>query len=255
MQLNYKVENINDNRKPWLVLINGLFAGLQSWDSSVEELTNDFRVLRYDCRGQGSSPRPPGPYTLVDHVNDLHKLLHNLRIEQCFLLGISNGGRIAMQFSKLFPEKVIAQVIADSYAKPSKLLKLKLQSWKDANQIGGGALRFKVAAPWIWGETFLSQNSELFEFYRQNANKEKSEVIEALIDGALAGDIHLEDESTPTLMLAGDEDLLTPVSLHQKMISYYRDGKFEIVKGGHASLLEYPESIKERVIPYMKEYI
>lgn len=255
MKLNYQIENPHDSEKPWLVLINGLFAALNSWDQSIKELTQDFRVLRYDCRGQGLSPRPAGPYTLDQHTSDLKELLDVLNISQCFLIGISNGGRIALKFSTENPKIVLAQVVADTYDQVNESLRIKLQSWKSANQIGGGQLRFEVASPWIWGETFLQNNSKLYHYYKENAGNESTDVVNSLIDGALTGDINIERIKAPTLVLVGKEDLLTPPSLHESFYKKIDNGKLEIIAGGHASLLEYPQTMTTTVIPYIKEYI
>ncbi|MBT4790789.1 MAG: alpha/beta fold hydrolase [Halobacteriovoraceae bacterium] len=255
MKLHYQINNSHESTKPWLVLINGLFANLDSWSNTVGDLEDHFRVLCYDCRGQGKSPKPPGPYLLEEHVDDLFELLRDLKIDKCFIIGISNGGRIAMLFSKKFPAMVLAQVLADTYSHISELMKLKLLSWKEANKIGGPMLRFSVATPWIWGESFIEDKPELIEYYRKRASIEKTDVVNALIDGALESDIDLESECTPTLMLAGEEDLLTPVSTHQEMIKNYQQGKYLTIKGGHASLLEYPQTFKQIVIPYIKEYL
>lgn len=255
MKLNYKIENIEDSLKPWLVLINGLFADLRSWENCVTDLTENFRVLRYDCRGQGKSPKPEGPYLLEDHTDDLLKLLNELGIEKCFLLGISNGGRIAMNFSHLYPQRVIAQVIADSYAKLTNILKIQLNSWLKANQTGGGSHRFEVAAPWVWGRSFLENNEKLYNFYKNKANESDLKVIDSLISGAMQTDISLKDEKTPTLLLAGDEDLLTPIKTHKEILQNYHNGTFIEIKGGHASLLEYPENVKNVALPFMENYL
>lgn len=255
MKLHYQTENLAERNKPWIVLINGLFTSLQSWDTIVPMLTPYFRVLRYDCRGQGESPKPTGPYTLEQHTEDLLELLNDLQIPKCSLLGISNGGRIALNFSKLYPERVRLQIVADTYYQVSDLMRMKLESWKDANRQGGPLLRFAVASPWIWGESFLNENKELVAFYKKRAGLVEDYVIDALIDGALDGKIDLNQEEIPTLMLVGDEDLLTPLKHHQEMISFFSNGRLSVVKGGHASLLEYPHSIEETVIPYIKDYL
>ncbi|PIQ59624.1 MAG: 3-oxoadipate enol-lactonase, partial [Bdellovibrio sp. CG12_big_fil_rev_8_21_14_0_65_39_13] len=73
--LPFEIFNSQDIEKPWIVLINGLFATRQSWSASIPELARDYRVLSYDGRGQGEGPRPLGPYLLEDLVNDLAHLL------------------------------------------------------------------------------------------------------------------------------------------------------------------------------------
>lgn len=254
MQLNYKVENPNDIQKPWLVFVNGLFASLLSWEESVAHFTEDFRVLRYDGRGQGESPRPMGDYSLGTLVEDLRELLEEIGVERCSFVGLSNGGRIALEFARLYPKRVHSIVAADTYEEPSTLLKLKLKSWLDANRIGGPAHRFEVATPWIWGESIVQNRPELLEFYRSRAGLEKIHVIEGLIKGAMED--HKIDLSTiecPTLLCVGEEDLLTPPFKHQRMVKKLSKGNLQVIPGGHASLLEYPESLKTVVLSWLRE--
>ena len=49
---------------PVLVLSNSLGTDLHMWDPQMEVLTRRHRVLRYDQRGHGQSPTPPGPYSI-----------------------------------------------------------------------------------------------------------------------------------------------------------------------------------------------
>lgn len=254
MQLNYKIENPKDKEKPWLVFINGLFASLLSWEESVEYFTEDFRVLRYDGRGQGESPRPMGDYSLETLVQDLTELLDELGIEKTSFIGLSNGGRIALEYASRNPAKVYSVVAADSYDETSLLLKLKLKSWLDANRIGGPAHRFEVATPWIWGETIVQNRPELLEFYRNRAGLEKVHVIEGLIKGAMEEyTIDLSKIECPTFLCVGEEDLLTPPFKHQEMVKKLKRGELKVVPGGHASLLEYPGSLKDIVLPWLKK--
>ncbi|NTV75235.1 MAG: alpha/beta fold hydrolase, partial [Holophaga sp.] len=49
---------------PWLVLVNGLLSDTTMWAGVLPGLTPRFRVLTFDCRGQGRSEAPlDGPYT------------------------------------------------------------------------------------------------------------------------------------------------------------------------------------------------
>jgi 3-oxoadipate enol-lactonase len=252
VSFNVQIENPSDIHKPWLVLINGLFASLESWGASVDCLTPHFRVLRYDGRGQGLGPRPLSGYDLNALTSDLVAILDDNSIEEAFLLGLSNGGRIALKFATLFPDRVLGISASDTYASVSPLLNMKLLSWLEANRVGGPALRFKVATPWIWGETIVKEKPDLLEFYRERAGLEKMHVIEGLIKGAMEEEsIDLSLVKCPVLLSVGEEDLLTPPFSHKSMAEEIKDCALKIVKGGHASLLENPESIEEVILPWL----
>lgn len=255
MKIHYEISHSRLSDAPWVILINGLFANLNSWDQSIDDLTQCFNVLRYDCRGQGKSQKPDSPYHLKDHVEDLEALVSELELKSFFLVGISNGGRIAMLYSKLFSEKVLGQVIADSYDLIDGELNERLSTWKQANQLGGNELRFEVTTPWIFGNTFISQNKKLLSYFKDMAKKNDEKVVDHLITGALNTEINLHKENTRSLILVGEEDILTPLKIHQRINDGYIDSQLRKVPGGHASLLENPQIFTNEIIPFLKECV
>ena len=62
------------------------------WDAQLAALEQRFRVIRYDTRGHGDSPVPPGPYGIDDLADDLVALLDRLDVERAHLVGLSLGG-------------------------------------------------------------------------------------------------------------------------------------------------------------------
>src|SRR6201997_1920944 len=76
------------------------------WEPQAERLKPRFCTLRYDIRGHGSSPAPPGPYSIADLGGDLIALLDRLGIERASLSGLSIGGMISMWVAAHAPERV-----------------------------------------------------------------------------------------------------------------------------------------------------
>ena len=73
----------------------------------MEALAVQHRVIRYDVRGHGKTPCPPGDYA---HYEDLTALLDHLGVVQTAVLGCSMGGAIAIDFTLAFPERVAALI-------------------------------------------------------------------------------------------------------------------------------------------------
>jgi pimeloyl-ACP methyl ester carboxylesterase len=78
------------------------------WDKQVEAFAPSYQVICYDVRGWGKSVSPPGTYS---HYDDLYGLLKYLDIEQATILGISHGGKIAIDFTLVYPQMVKALVL------------------------------------------------------------------------------------------------------------------------------------------------
>src|SRR2546429_9532692 len=77
---------------PTVVLSHALGASMAMWDPQLAPLTEIRQVLRYDQRGHGGSPVPPGPYTIEALGRDLLALLDRLHLDRVSLCGLSLGG-------------------------------------------------------------------------------------------------------------------------------------------------------------------
>jgi len=88
------------------------------WDEQLPVLVSHFRVIRYDARGFGRSGRAD---TAFQAHADLYALLRHLEVSRASLVGLSLGGRIAIDFALDHPEMVEKLVLAGP----------GLSGWKD----------------------------------------------------------------------------------------------------------------------------
>ncbi|MEU7901489.1 3-oxoadipate enol-lactonase [Actinoplanes sp. NPDC049118] len=89
-----------------LLLINSLGADLSMWEPQLPALAGRFRVIRYDARGHGRSPVPPGRYALADLGRDALDLLDRLGIARAHVCGLSLGAMTAMWLASHAAERV-----------------------------------------------------------------------------------------------------------------------------------------------------
>lgn len=93
-----------------LVLLQGANFDLRMWDEQFKLLADHYRVIRYDVRGFGrSGPRDTAPYQAH---KDLRALLDHLDVERAHMVGLSLGGRIALDFALESPDRVRSLVLA-----------------------------------------------------------------------------------------------------------------------------------------------
>ncbi len=95
---------------PAVVLIHGGMLDHRMWDPQVGVLARDHRVIRYDAAGHGRSPVPEQPWKTYEHLG---LLLEALKVDNASLVGLSMGGRIAVDFAIAHPEKVRSLVLVD----------------------------------------------------------------------------------------------------------------------------------------------
>jgi 3-oxoadipate enol-lactonase len=98
---------------PAVVLVHGFGLDLRMWDDQVDVLSRDFTVVRHDCRGFGASGSfdPAVPYT---HAGDIVALLDHLSIDRAAVVGLSFGGRVALQTALGAPGRVRAIAVLDA---------------------------------------------------------------------------------------------------------------------------------------------
>ena len=104
IDVSYEIAGPDD--APTLVLSNSLGSTTAMWDPQVPALAERLRVVRYDHRGHGGSPVPPGPYELADLGADALALLDRLGLERVHWCGLSLGGMVGMWMAINAPERI-----------------------------------------------------------------------------------------------------------------------------------------------------
>jgi pimeloyl-ACP methyl ester carboxylesterase len=92
-----------------VVLLQGGNLPLEMWDDQFVDLARSYRVVRYDARGFGRSGPKTGPYASED---DLLAVMRHLQLPKASLVGLSLGGRVAIDFALVHPEMVDRLVLA-----------------------------------------------------------------------------------------------------------------------------------------------
>jgi pimeloyl-ACP methyl ester carboxylesterase/DNA-binding CsgD family transcriptional regulator len=87
------------------------------WRSFLTELARDRALIRYDQRGTGLSDRDVADVSFEAMVADLGTLVDSLRLERFAILGMSQGGAIAIAYAARHPERVSALVLCGAYAR------------------------------------------------------------------------------------------------------------------------------------------
>ena len=252
-KLRYRLEG----EGPPVVLLNGIFQRLESWDPVLPHLTG-FTLLRYDMRGQGESEAPEGIYTPRVHAEDLLALLNRLGWEKAALVGLSNGGVVAMEAALLAPERFAALVLCCTTPYLDVALRAKVESWLHALKAGGTKLRLRVALPWVFGRSFLEAHPELLaeEGLRNLAAQAPTEAAqERLLLGFLTlNDLRprLKALALPALVLYGTEDLLFPQAYASDLAQALR-ARLRALPAGHAAPLETPQAFAQAVRAFLEE--
>jgi 3-oxoadipate enol-lactonase/4-carboxymuconolactone decarboxylase len=104
VELHHRLEG--PDGAPVVVFSNSLGTTLEMWDPQAAALSDRYRVLRFDTRGHGRSPVPPGPYTVAELAGDALALLDRLELGRVSFCGLSLGGAIGMTLAAQAPDRI-----------------------------------------------------------------------------------------------------------------------------------------------------
>lgn len=97
---------------PPLIILHGLLGSLDNWVPVAQKLAAHFQVFLVDLRNHGQSPHAE-EFGYDEMAADVRQFLTELRLEAAHVLGHSMGGKVAMRFAQLHPDKVNKLVVVD----------------------------------------------------------------------------------------------------------------------------------------------
>ncbi|MDQ6876864.1 MAG: alpha/beta hydrolase [Candidatus Dormibacteraeota bacterium] len=236
---------------PPLALLHGFLCDSRCWRPQLEGLADQFTVLAWDAPGAGLSSDPPDSFTVTDWAHTLAEFLDVAGFGHAHVLGLSWGGMLAQEFYRLYPARVDRLVLADTYAGwkgslPNEMVeKRRARCYLDATRPAA-----EVVAEWVPTEFFT------------NASKALTAEM-----GAVVADFHplgfqlmakaLADTDTssvlstikaPTLLLWGEGDLRSPLSVAEQFHAAIPHSRLELIRdAGHVSNMERPDEFNQSV--------
>lgn len=99
---------------PVVVLSHGATLDHESWAPQVPALSQHYRVITWDMRGQGLSLPLEGKFTMERGAKDLLAILDHLGIKKAALVGLSLGSYVSQRFLHDYPERVAALASFDA---------------------------------------------------------------------------------------------------------------------------------------------
>ncbi len=237
---------------PVLVLANSLGTSMDLWGPQLAALRGRFRVLRYEHRGHGGAPAPPGPYTIGDLGADLVGLLDVLDVPSASICGLSLGGMVAMWVASHAPQKVERLVLScTAPALPPA------QVWHDraarARTGGTGSLLDSLAERWFTPD-FLAGHPDVFDLVAAMLTSAEAEGYAGCCEAIAAMDLtaDLARIAAPTLVIGGRIDPVTPPAMLADMAQRITGAGLVVLAGAsHLANLQQPHRFTEAVVDHL----
>lgn len=252
VELNHRINGPHD--APVVVLSNSLGSSMEMWAPQVPALSVRFRVLRYDQRGHGESPVPPGPYDIPDLGQDVLDLLDRNEIERAHFVGLSMGGMTGMWLAANAPERIDRLVLlctTSYFGTP--------ESWIEraatVREQGTAAVAEAGVERWLT-EGFREREPAVAERFRAMIAAQPDEGY-ALCCGALER-LDLRDElpkiAAPTLVIAGAQDPSTPPDPHALFLTEdIRGARLHVLDpGAHLINVERATEVTDLILDHLE---
>ena len=97
-----------------VILLHGAGAGAVTWYPSIGAVAKNYHVIAPDIVGYGESDKPDAPYDRAYFSRWLAAFLSALNISKAHVVGLSQGGAIALQFALDNPERLGKLVLVDA---------------------------------------------------------------------------------------------------------------------------------------------
>lgn len=237
---------------PVLVLGGSLGTTLHMWQPLLDQLGDRYRVVRFDHRGHGGSPVPPGPYTVGELGRDVLALLDSLRLERVFYCGLSLGGMVGMWLGAHAPQRVrrLALLCTAAYLPPAEAWLTRAAQVRAA---GAGSIAEAVLARWFTAP-YLAGRADAVAPYRAMLAATPAEGYAGCCEAIASMDLRpvLGRIEAPTLVVSALADPITLPAHGEQIAAGVPGARFEIVPdAAHLASVQAPEAVARLVTAHL----
>ncbi len=255
---------VNGDGHP-LVLIHAGFLDCRMWDREFKLYAKNYRVVRYDVRGFGKSSRPTEKFS---DSRDLYTLLTHLSIEKTYLLGVSNGGRISLDFTVEHPDMVDGLILVgtgirgyevsgpeeertwDEFDARMKPIEEAQKKAVKENRLDD-AVRIDVD---LWASATTGQSRQrILEIAMDNAHTQAEPPGRLQVSPQPPAFKQLSIIKASTLLIVGDKDVLGSQIVTKRLNSILPGSKMVLLDGAdHIANMSKPEEFNREVLGFLE---
>ncbi|WP_261130647.1 2-succinyl-6-hydroxy-2,4-cyclohexadiene-1-carboxylate synthase [Bacillus sp. Marseille-Q3570] len=249
--IQYYVETAGEGEP--LLLLHGFTGSAEDWRPFKKDWEDAFKLIMVDLIGHGKTDHPEEVerYSMEETAGALNQVLADLKIESAYVLGYSLGGRVALSFAMMYPDRVKHLVLESSspgLQTTEERIARKHNDDRLANRIEVDGIRAFVDF-WEAIPLFNTQKDLLSESKRKDLREKRLHNSEVGLANSLRGMgtgvqpswwDRLSDLTIPTTLIVGTLDQKF-YRMAEDMIEKLPNGKMVVVeKAGHTIHLEQP---------------
>lgn len=248
---------------PPVVLVTGIGADSLAWAMNAPVLMGNHRVITVDNRDVGLSDRASGPYTMAQMGDDVIGFLKELNPGPVHLVGQSMGGMICQHVALKAPELLRSLTLVTSIARVPPASKLLLDLWTNIiEKLGMEGFADFVMIMTISSE-YIENNLEGLQAFKDMMlmhlaqNPVEADAFRRQGEAVLGHDVldRLGEISTPTLVMAGGEDILVPKRFSDAIAAAIPGAEYVVLEScGHGMNVEDPGRFNETLLAWFQKW-
>jgi poly(3-hydroxyoctanoate) depolymerase len=236
-----------------LLLFSGVWGEVGLWDGLLPYLPG-FRTIAFDPPGIGRSQMPLFPLTMPALVRFGTAVLDDLGIESAHVLGASFGGAVAQQMAIWHPDRVRRLVLVSTsfgaFAKPGKVSAF----WHFAHPLSYHPPRLERVAGTMFGGRLRKEPELVRTMHIRRPNNALAAMYRLAPLFGWTSLPWLWAIRHPTLVVAGDDDPVTPLLNHRIIAALVPRARLHIVPGGgHLVLLDSAPEVAPVITSFLHE--
>jgi pimeloyl-ACP methyl ester carboxylesterase/DNA-binding winged helix-turn-helix (wHTH) protein len=216
------------------------------WRHWVRDLASAHQFIRYDERGCGLSDWEAGEFTFEDWVTDLESVVDALGLERFPLLGVSQGGAVAVAYAARHPDQVTKLVLCSAYGRGRAVRAMNDEERRaaaldlDLARVGWG--RDDPAFRQVFAAQFLPDGTradwEAFDHLQRRTTSPDNAV--RFLEEFARIDVRAEAERVkcPTLIMHARDDHRVPMRFGEELAAIIPDSRLVALSSNNHLLTE-----------------
>jgi pimeloyl-ACP methyl ester carboxylesterase len=240
-----------------LVLLHGVYQDSRYWRQQIVDLSDEFTVVAPDVPGFGASDEPPATWTAADYGRCLGRFLDALALRKPLVLGLSMGSVLALALYEQRPDLPGSLVLASAYAGwAGSLPPQEVQRRLDGVMRELDTPPEQILAAWLPTLVTPEAPQEVVDLLAAMMRDSHPAGMRLAVNAFGPADLrHVLDKiAVPTLLLYGDADRRSPVTLGQDLKARIPGSTLVILPGApHLANLEQPHAFNHAVRVFARD--
>lgn len=241
---------------PPVLLIQGLGADKHGWDLQRLALAPSYHTIALDNRGAGRSDKPHGPYSIEQMAEDAITVLDHAGVETAHVVGASMGGAISQFIAVTHPERLRSLTLACTACRNHPWRRELIGEWAEiAAERGMGAMTH-AAARWMIGPRSFRRFVPMLGLLGPLAFTRPPHAFVAQCQAILDVDDTraelLDEVEVPTLVLVGNQDVLTPRGDSEELADRIPTAELVVISGAaHGFMIEHATTFNRVLLDFL----